>query len=84
MLLLNVLWVSNSITAWFGNLVFTSFQHKMLLLLIIVFWVVSLVFANVSFLSSHEVYDFYIVKYNFFLGRGAFFVQLFVFSILHY
>ena len=81
MLLLNVLWVSNSITAWFGNLVFTSFQHKMLLLLIFVFWVVSLVFANVSFLSSHEVYDFYIVKYNFFFWVAVLFLSNSLFSL---
>jgi len=66
LLVLNILWVSNSITAWFGSLVFTSFQHKMVLLLIFVFWIVLLVFANASFLSSHEIYDFWIVKYNFF------------------
>ena len=55
MLLLNVLWVSSSITAWFGNLVFTSLQHKIVLLLIFVFWVVLIVFVNVSPLFYHKV-----------------------------
>ena len=68
MLAINVLWVSSSVTAWFGNLVFTSFQSKMVFFTIFIFWVILIVFANVSFFSSNEVYDFFIVKYHFFFG----------------
>lgn len=81
LLVLNILWVSNSITAWFGSLVFTSFQHKMVLLLIFVFWIVLLVFANASFLSSHEIYDFWIVKYNFFFWVAVLFLSNSLFSL---
>jgi len=51
---LNILWVPSSITAWFGNLVFTSLQHEMVSLLISVFWAVLVVFVNVSFLPYYR------------------------------
>ena len=79
--MINVLWVSNSITAWFGNLVFTSFQSKMTFLTIFIFWLVLLVFANVSFFSSNEVYDFLIVKYHFFFWVTMLFFSNSLFSL---
>ena len=80
-LTINVLWVSNSVTAWFGNLVFTSFQSKMTFLTIFIFWLVLLVFANVSFFSSNEVYDFLTVKYHFFFWVTILFFSNSLFSL---
>jgi hypothetical protein len=50
-----------SITARFGNFVFTPLQYEVVSLLIFVFWAVLVAFAN-------AVYDFWGVKYNFFWG----------------
>ena len=45
-LLINCLWVGPSLTSWFGHVVFTNFQSKLLLLLVLSFILVLWVFTQ--------------------------------------
>ena len=57
-------WVSPSITAWFGHLVFIGFQSKVYALLSFFFLLVVYAFSSVSYFSGREPYDFLITKIN--------------------
>ncbi len=87
-LLNNIIWSSNDITAWFGHVIFSSFQSKLIILLSIFFMIVFYIFLTVSYFSSTEIYDFLITKYNFlywiiflFLANSIFTV-IFVIEVL--
>lgn len=65
-LITNFSWVSSSVTAWFGNIIFSNFQLKLAYLVIFFFHLVILVYATSFYFSSKQLYDFIIVTFNFF------------------
>lgn len=81
MSIVNLSWVSNSLTSWFGNLVFTPFQSKVTFVIIFFFALVLLIIASVSYLSSNEIYDFIIVLYHFFFWISILFYANSLFSL---
>jgi len=65
LLLLNSLWVSPTLSAWFGHIVLTTFQSKMIYFIITGFLLTTLVFMSTTYFSSREIYDYVVVTYNF-------------------
>ena len=65
-LLINNFWSSASLTVWFGHLVFCSFQSKLIIISIFMFYIVLYSFLSTTYLSSNDIYDFVITKINFF------------------
>ena len=64
-ILINLSWSSYSFTAWFGNIIFTSFQYKFFFLIIIFFYFILSVYSTSFYFSSKEVYDYIITCFNF-------------------
>lgn len=81
MALVNLSWVSNSLTSWFGNLIFSPFQSKMTFVILFFFWLILIVVASVSYFSSNEIYDFIIVLYHFFFWVTILFYANSLFSL---
>ncbi len=63
--LLNFCWLSTDLTLWFGHLVFSNFQLKIFYLILFVYYTLFYVVSSVTYVSSNEIYDFYITKFNF-------------------
>lgn len=68
-------WCGPSLTAWFGNLLFSNFQIKITYFVLFFFHLVILVFVTSFYFSSKQIYDFILVSFNFF------FWILFLFSV---
>jgi len=64
-ILINLSWSSYSFTAWFGNIIFTSFQYKFFFLIIIFFYFILTVYTTSFYFSSKEIYDYIITCFNF-------------------
>jgi hypothetical protein len=60
----NFYWTSPMVTSWFGHVMFGPYQSKMLYILLFFFVTFNALFFNYSYLSSGEVYDFIITKFN--------------------
>jgi len=58
--LVNMLWVSPSFSAWFGHLVVSDFQVKASLFLLVYLCLVLLVLLTTSYMSSRGFYDYLI------------------------
>lgn len=86
--ILNSIWSSNDITSWFGHLIYSSFQSKILYVTIIFFTLVLYILLSVSYFSSNEIYDFFVVKINFLYWliflffSNSFFVIIFTIEVL--
>ena len=65
-LFLHAVWSGPVLTAWFGHIVFSSFQYKVTYLLFIFAVSYLLTLTTVSHYSSVGVYDFTLVTFNFF------------------
>lgn len=88
MLVLSFLWSSSSLSVWFGHLIFTGFQYKVLYLILGFFILIIFCFASSMYLSSSEIFDFFITKYNFvywvimLFFSNSFFTVIFVIEVL--
>ena len=59
------LWTSPAISAWFGHIIFSSFQYKIVLFIIVNMIIYLTVFTSVNYFTSREVYDYTIVTFQF-------------------
>lgn len=66
LLLLNFSWSGAEVLAWFGHVIFTSFQFKVSYLIFWSYLFVCVVYSSIFYYTSQEVYDFSIVTYSFF------------------
>lgn len=86
--LVNLTFFSPIITAWFGHIIFCSFQSKMFYLISLTFYLLLLLFFSSSYLSSNEIYDFLIAKINtyywiiFLFLSNSLFTVIFVIEVL--
>ncbi len=86
--MLNSIWSSCDVTSWFGHIIFTSYHSKMLYLILISFFVLLYIFLTISYLSSSEIYDFFITKFNFLYWiiilffSNSLFTSIFVIEVL--
>lgn len=58
-------WSSPAFSLWFGHLVFSSSQIKLIYFVCFTFYLVFLVLLSTTYLSSSEIYDFYITQFSF-------------------
>lgn len=65
--LLNLSWSSFSLMSWFGSLIWTSLQHKIMYFMLSAFSLLWLSYVISFYYSSSEIYDYTIVTYSFFL-----------------
>lgn len=64
-LLVNILWSSPEITIWFGHIILSSFQHKIIYLISLYFILSTVVFTSTSYFSSREIFDYTITTISF-------------------
>jgi hypothetical protein len=60
-----LVWTGPSLSAWFGHLVYTSFQAKMGALVSASFIMCLAVLTSTTYFSSREIYDYVITTFNF-------------------
>jgi hypothetical protein len=80
--LLNYCWSSSDLTIWFGHIMFTSFQSKMLYLIFFVFYVVLYFINATTYFSSNEIYDFIITQFNFLYWITILFMSNSIFTLM--
>ena len=86
--ILQLLWVSPSVSAWFGHLIFSGLQLKITYLIIFTYVGVILAFVSTSYFSSREIYDFLITIFNFFFWTvflfmsNSIFTSIFIIEVL--
>jgi hypothetical protein len=83
-LLVNFLWTSPSLIVWFGHLIFTSLQKKMLILISIVFYFVLLVYTSSLYVTSKEFYDYWLTCLNFYIWTVFLFFANTLFTIIFF
>jgi hypothetical protein len=66
-LLVNLSWSSCSLMSWFGSLLWSTLQHKIIYLMLSSFSLIWLAYLISFYYSSSEVYDYTIVTYSFWL-----------------
>jgi hypothetical protein len=64
-LLIFFIWCSPSVSVWFGHLTYTNYQLKISYLLILLYFSTLIVLSLTSYFTSREIYDYFIVLYNF-------------------
>lgn len=82
--LINFSWVSPSLSAWFGNLIFSSFQYKITFLILFIFFFVITVYCSSFYFSSKEIYDYIVVCFNFFFWILFLFFSNTIFTIIFF
>ena len=80
--MLNFCWSSPDLTVWFGHLIFTSFQSKMLYFIFFVFYIVLYFISSGTYLSSNEIYDFIITQFNFLYWLTLLFMANSIFTLM--
>jgi len=66
LLIVFFLWSYSSTSAWFGHILYTNYQLKMGYFISALFFLILTVLFTSTYLTSRELYDYYIVLYNFF------------------
>ena len=80
--LINFSWSSVDISAWFGHVIFASFQSKSFTLLNLSFLIFLGVFTQTTYFSSKEIYDFSITTFSFFYWLFLLFCSNSIFSTI--
>lgn len=82
--LLNISWSGPSLSAWFGNIIFSSFQSKFFYLVLFIYTTVIIVYSSSFYFSSKEIYDYLIVCFNFFFWTLFLFSSNSIFTFLFF
>lgn len=77
-------WSSYPLTAWFGNIILSSFQLKITYLIIFFFFLILTVYSTSFYFSSKEPYDFIIVVFNFFFWLLFLFYSNTIFTVVFF
>lgn len=83
-LVVNFSWTSPVISAWFGHIIFTSFQLKMSTFLLVVFSLVWIAYMSSFYYSSQEIFDYTTVTYSFFLWTIFLFLANNIFTVIFF
>ncbi len=75
-------WSSNSISLWFGHLIFCNLQYKLIPIILIFFLVIISISCNSFYFSSKESYDYIITCIHLFLWITILFWTNTIFSII--
>ena len=79
---LNNMWVGPAISAWFGHIVFTSFQLKVTYLVLTTFTLYLLIFISTTYFTSREIYDYMIVTFHFLYWITLIFYANTIFTVI--
>ncbi len=83
-LIINLAWSGPTVSAWFGNLIFSSFQQKLSSLIIFFFYLTITLYCTSFYFSSKEIYDYLIVCFNFFFWTYFLFFSNTFFSFIFF
>lgn len=83
-LCVNFAWTSPVVVAWFGHLIFTSFQLKMTYFVTVCFGFVWITYLTTFYFASQEVYDYSIVTYSFFFWMMLLFFSNNIFTVIFF
>ena len=81
-LFLNMCWSSSDLSIWFGHLIFSSFQSKMVYFIFFMFYLVLYFISSLTYFSSSEIYDFIITKFNFLYWITILFMSNSIFTLM--
>lgn len=84
MLFTNYIWVSPCINTWFGHIIFTSFQRKIIFIVLIFFYLSTLFLSTNFIFGPYEINDYYIVSINFYLWISFIFTANTLFSAIFF
>jgi len=80
--IINASWSSSDLTVWFGHIIYTSFQSKVLYLIFCMFYLVIYFIFSTTYFSSNEIYDFIITKFNFLYWVSLLFMCNSIFTLM--
>lgn len=60
----SLFWVSGELSAWFGHILFSSFQSKIQVVIFTSFILYVYVFCSLTYFSSKDIYDYLITNLN--------------------
>lgn len=80
--MLNNIWVGPAISAWFGHVIFTSFQLKVTYLVLTTFALYLLIFISTTYFTSREIYDYTIVTFHFLYWITLIFYANTIFTVI--
>ena len=66
LLLVLFMWSAPATSAWFGHIIFANYQLKMTYFVFSLFFFITYILLTTMYFTSREVYDYFIVLYNFF------------------
>ena len=82
------LWSSPSSSIWFSHILCTNYTLKISYIMIFIFFLINLVLLSTSYFTSREIYDYFIVLYNFFywiillFAANTIFTAIFVIEVI--
>ena len=82
--IINFSWCSFSISSWFGHLIFSSFQNKIIYLIFFFFFLVLNLYSTIFYFSSKEIYDYIVVNFNFFFWVLFLFLSNTIFTVIFF
>jgi len=82
--ILNFSWSSFTLSAWFGNIIFSSFQYKIIFLLLTIFFFILTTYCTSFYFSSKEIYDYIITCFNFFFWTLFLFFSNTIFTVIFF
>jgi hypothetical protein len=83
-ILISLSWSSCVISAWFGAVIFSSFQYKIIFLIIFIFYCMITLYSIAFYFSSKEIYDYIITCFNFFFWTLFMFTSNTIFTIIFF
>jgi hypothetical protein len=83
-LIINFSWSSYSLSSWFGNLIFTSFQYKIGYFILFFYTIIVTAYSTSFYFSSKEVYDYKITCFNFFFWIVFLFSSNSIFTVIFF
>ena len=78
----NLSWSSPAVSVWFGHLIYSSFQNKMISLILANFFLVLVLFNSVTYFTSREIYDYMVVLFNFCYWMSILFLANSIFTTI--
>jgi hypothetical protein len=81
---INFSWNAPVISAWFGNLIFSTFQYKISFLIIFIFYLIISAYMTSFYFSAREIFDFLIVCINFFFWIYFLFLANTLFTVIFF
>nr|APW82416.1 nad2_a [Laurentiella strenua] len=81
-LILIFAWTAPLSFFWFGNLIISSFQIKIVYLVLIFFFIIIMVFSSIFYFSNQDIFDFFIVIVNFLIWTVLLFFANNLFTVI--